>query len=102
MLFSTILSRALQVPLLFQHDRSTSGVPKQGDIIVDDSVKSTSPLTTEFDDIVKANLDFYKIPGLAVAIVQGNQTFAKVCALSCPAYTPIRLTPLGLWHLELS
>ena len=76
MLFSNILSRVLQVPLLSRHG---TDIPKHDNINVPiDSTGLASPLNTEFDLLVKSSLEFYKIPGLAVAVLQGNQTFARV------------------------
>ena len=36
------------------------------------------PLTLQFDELVRKNMEEWKVPGLSIAIVDGNQTWAKV------------------------
>lgn len=40
--------------------------------------KPKSPLTDEFDALVYSNLDYWHVPGISVAVVDGNETFSKV------------------------
>lgn len=40
------------------------------------------PLTAQFDELVKRTLEEWKVPGLSIAIVEGDQTWAKVGHLS--------------------
>lgn len=44
-----------------------------------------SPFDEEFDTLVKAELEKWKVPGLSIAIIQGSQISAKVST-----YTPGR------------
>lgn len=39
---------------------------------------AASPFTVSFDKLVSQNLDRWKTPGLAVAVVNGDDTFSKV------------------------
>ena len=38
----------------------------------------SSPFTASFDELVSQNMDRWHTPGLAVAIVHGEDTFSKV------------------------
>lgn len=37
-----------------------------------------NPLTDEFDELVQEIMEEWKIPGLSIAVVDGNETYAKV------------------------
>jgi len=37
-----------------------------------------SPFTSAFDDLANAALDAWKVPGLSIAVVDGESTFSKV------------------------
>ena len=39
---------------------------------------SSSPFTASFDKLVSQNLDRWHTPGLAVAVINGQDTFSKV------------------------
>ncbi|KAI9716392.1 MAG: hypothetical protein M1835_004177, partial [Candelina submexicana] len=38
---------------------------------------SRKPLNAEFDDLVYRTLDKWHVPGLAIAVVDGNNTYSK-------------------------
>lgn len=38
----------------------------------------SSPFTPTFDKLVTQNLDRWHTPGLAIAVIRGNETFSKV------------------------
>ena len=38
-----------------------------------------SPLTLDFDKEVTEALEFWQVPGFAIAVLDGKDTFAKVC-----------------------
>lgn len=38
----------------------------------------SSPFTTSFDKLVRLNMDRWHTPGLAVAVIHGEDTFSKV------------------------
>ena len=38
----------------------------------------SSPFTPAFNALVKDTLDYWHIPGLSIAIIDGNDTFTKV------------------------
>ena len=38
----------------------------------------TSPFTASFDKLVSQNLDRWHTPGLAIAVIRGEDTFSKV------------------------
>ena len=38
----------------------------------------TSPFTSSFDKLVSQNLDRWHTPGLAIAVIRGEDTFSKV------------------------
>jgi CubicO group peptidase (beta-lactamase class C family) len=38
-----------------------------------------NPLTKEFDNFATETLDSWKVPGLSIAVIDGNEVFAKVC-----------------------
>ena len=40
--------------------------------------ESPSPLNPGFDDLVSHTLDKWRIPGLAIAIIDGDETYSKV------------------------
>ena len=42
-----------------------------------------SPLSQSFDAFVCDRLNHYHVPGLAVAVVHGGETFSRVCILFC-------------------
>ena len=37
-----------------------------------------SPFTDSFDNLVSRKLDFWHVPGLSIAVVDGEETFSKV------------------------
>ena len=39
---------------------------------------ASSPFTASFDELVTQNLDRWNTPGLAIAVVQGEDVFSKV------------------------
>ena len=39
-----------------------------------------SLFTPDFDKLVKDTLDRWYTPGIAIAVVDGNKTFSKVCS----------------------
>lgn len=39
---------------------------------------SAGPLDSSFDEIVVKNMDHFRIPGLSIAVIDGNYTYAKV------------------------
>lgn len=39
---------------------------------------TSSPFTASFDKLVSQNLDRWHTPGLAIAVIDGNDTFSKV------------------------
>lgn len=39
---------------------------------------TSSPFTASFDKLVSENLDRWHTPGLAMAVIQGDDTFSKV------------------------
>lgn len=39
---------------------------------------TSSPFTASFDKLVSQNLDKWHTPGLAIAVINGNDTFSKV------------------------
>jgi len=41
----------------------------------------SSPLNEEFEKLVKENLEKWHIPGLAIGVVDGDETFTEVCSL---------------------
>ena len=38
-----------------------------------------SPISPSFDDFVLDNLDYWHVPGLSIAVVDGDEIFSKVC-----------------------
>ena len=38
-----------------------------------------SPFSHSFDELVSHNLDHWRVPGISVAVVDGNETYGKVC-----------------------
>jgi hypothetical protein len=42
---------------------------------------SRSPLTSEFADLVLKTLDEWKVPGVAVAVIDGDEVYAEVRVL---------------------
>ena len=41
-----------------------------------------NPLTAEFGEFVREQLDKWKVPGVAVAVVDGDEVYAEVCLFS--------------------
>ena len=39
---------------------------------------TSSPFTSSFDKLVSQNLDRWHTPGLAIAVIRGEETFSKV------------------------
>lgn len=39
---------------------------------------ASSPFTASFDKLVSENLDHWHTPGLAIAVIDGDDTFSKV------------------------
>ena len=44
-----------------------------------DAISTTNPFDTEFDELVIDDLANWHVPGLSIAVVSGDQVFAKVC-----------------------
>ena len=42
------------------------------------SDSSSNPWSPQFDTLVQQTLDHFHVPGLSIAVVDGNDTFAKV------------------------
>lgn len=42
---------------------------------------ASSPFTASFDELVTQNMDRWHTPGLAIAVVHGEDVFSKVCTL---------------------
>lgn len=63
------ISLTILVPLSFSIP-STQQIPLQE--------TNRSPFTPEFNEQVNHLLDRWHVPGLSVAIVDGNETFSKV------------------------
>ena len=40
-----------------------------------------SPFSHSFDELVSHNLDYWHVPGVSFAVVDGNETYSKVCVL---------------------
>lgn len=55
-----------------------------------------SPLNDDFEKVVNSTLDHFRTPGLAIAVVRGNETFVKVSS-SVASAMPVLLTTTGLW-----
>ncbi|KAK2666513.1 Beta-lactamase/transpeptidase-like [Fusarium oxysporum f. sp. vasinfectum] len=55
-----------------------------------------SPLTEEFDNFVTETLDIWKVPGLSIAVIDGNEVFAKGYGFSVLPDQPA--TPETLWY----
>lgn len=56
-------------------------------IVTRDSTNSSTgknPLTGDFVNFVKDNMDYWKIPGMAIAVVDGQDVFSEVCAFHGP------------------
>ncbi len=43
------------------------------------SAPAPSPFTSAFDKLVADSLDRWHCPGLAIAVIDGDDTFSKVC-----------------------
>ena len=43
-----------------------------------------SPLTPKFDQLVSQTLAKWRVPGLAVAVVNGDEIYSKVCSAVTP------------------
>ena len=54
-----LLSAQSQIPLGGQHE---------------------SPFSHSFDELVSHNLDYWHVPGISIAVVDGNETYSKVCS----------------------
>ena len=79
MLFINGLSRALQVPLLFRQGIANPSIQEHSHVVASgNSINLKSPLTAEFATLVESTLEHYKVPGLAVAVLQDKQTFVEV------------------------
>lgn len=61
--------------------------------------ESSSPLNAKFDSFVQETLADWHIPGLAIAVIDGNSTYSKARASEC---CERMLTDLGVWHCYLS
>jgi hypothetical protein len=61
--------------------------------------ESSSPLNAKFDSLVKETLADWHIPGVAIAVIDGNKTYSKVCA---PQVCKRMLIDLGIWYCYLS
>ncbi|KAL5592489.1 hypothetical protein FOBRF1_013515 [Fusarium oxysporum] len=55
-----------------------------------------NPLTEEFDNFVTETLDNWKVPGLSIAVIDGNEVFAKGYGFSALPDKPA--TPETLWY----
>ena len=40
-----------------------------------------SPFSYSFDELVSHNLDYWHVPGISIAVVDGNETYSKVCTI---------------------
>lgn len=61
------------------------------------------PLDKEIEKLVIETLDFWHVPGISVAVVDGNNTYAKVSflRLMLPILIRSRATASHLCHLPL-
>lgn len=54
------------------------------------------PLTPQFDALVQETMDHLHVPGLSVAVVVGNETYAKVYIVFSGSISTSRLLDLNL------
>ena len=40
---------------------------------------STNPLDADFDELVNGTLSSWHVPGISIAVVVGDEVFAKAC-----------------------
>lgn len=73
-------------PIVFAHQ-----VPLQ-----DEQEADPSPFTSSFDALVKSTLDHFNVPGLSVAVVHGEETYAKGYGLA--ALPDVPATPETLYY----
>lgn len=59
------------------------------------------PLDENFERIVRDQLGLWHVPGVSVAVVDGENTWAKACLISSFC-TPILILPLGIWYFLLA
>lgn len=41
-----------------------------------------SPFSPAFNELVSQNLDYWHVPGISIAVVNGDETFSKVCFIT--------------------
>ena len=58
-----------------------------------------SPFTTDFDEFVADTLDHWHVPGLSIAVLDGDKTFSKACSSMASAKSQLKTT--GLRRREL-
>ena len=50
------------------------------DVVKDGGLRGRgNPLDAGFEELVMRNLEHFNVPGVAVAVVDGGETFAEVC-----------------------
>lgn len=60
------------------------------------TASDASPLTPDFDKLVADTLDHWHVPGISIAVIDGDKTFSKVCPSTAEAEG--QLNSAGLWH----
>lgn len=64
-----------------------------------------NPLTAEFGDFVREQLDKWKVPGIAVAVVDGDEVYAEVrfllLLLPFPFLSPFSYYLIAVWHMVI-
>ena len=65
----------MSLPIISLWSLSTIALGAQQKPLTD---SASSPFTAGFDELVTQNLDRWHTPGLAIAVVHGEDTFSKV------------------------
>lgn len=67
--------------------------PKAREIISEDG-----PLDTKFEKLVTETLERWHVPGVAIAVVDGEKTYSRVGALQSILSTTLTSLLLGIWY----
>ncbi len=49
--------------------------------------KSASPLDGDFNDLVQRTMNYWHVPGLSIAVIDGNGTYSQVLNFSVRQHT---------------
>lgn len=82
-MYISVSPRSALIPLVFFALLSTASITSnsQQHIIAGNNDGNKSPFDDSFEKLVNKTMEFWKVPGLSIAVIDGDDSWAKVSRL---------------------